>query len=127
MAMDYFSMYKANEKASENPLMVMADEESGSRYARAVGQKGLVDGQEMSRLIEDMCAQLRAWGHAGGAGGELIVKSDGEPACERRSDEALRGEGDAKTTRQRRKGGERVGGRSGEDGQGIRMYFHLAN
>ena len=27
-----------------------------------------------------MCAQLRAWGHAGGAGGELIVKSDGEPA-----------------------------------------------
>lgn len=58
----------------------MADEESGSRYARAVGQKGLGDGQEMSWLIEDMCTQLRAWGRAGGAGGELIVKSDGEPA-----------------------------------------------
>ena len=34
----------------------------------------------MSWLVEDMCAQLRAWGHAGGAGGELIFKSDGEPA-----------------------------------------------
>ena len=41
---------------------------------------GLGDGQEMSWLLEDMCTQLRAWGHAGGAGGELIVKSGGEPA-----------------------------------------------
>ena len=78
--MDYFSMSKAAEKASEIPLIVMTEEESGSRYARAVGQKGLGDGQEMSWLIEDMCTQLRAWGHAGGAGEELIVKSDGEPA-----------------------------------------------
>ena len=38
------------------------------------------DGQEMLWSVEDMCAQLRAWGHAGGDGGELIVKSDGEPA-----------------------------------------------
>lgn len=45
-----------------------------------VGQKGLGDGQGMSWSVEDMCAQLRAWGQAGGAGGELIVKSDGEPA-----------------------------------------------
>ena len=62
VAMDYFVMSKADEKASENPLIVMTDEESGSRYARAVGQKGLGDGQEMSWLIEDMCTQLRAWG-----------------------------------------------------------------
>ena len=45
-----------------------------------MGQKGLGEGQEMSWLVADMCAQLRAWRHAGGAGGELIVKSDGEPA-----------------------------------------------
>ena len=36
--------------------------------------------QEMSWLVESMCAQLRTWGHAGGAEGELIAKSDGEPA-----------------------------------------------
>ena len=46
----------------------MTDEESGSEYARAVGQKGLGDGQEMGRLVEDVCAQLRAWGHAGELG-----------------------------------------------------------
>ena len=80
LAVGYFLMSKADEKAFTNLLIVMADEESGSRYARAVGQKGLGDGQEMSWLIEDMCTQLRAWGHAGGAVGELIVKSDGEPA-----------------------------------------------
>ena len=76
---DYF-MSKEDEKASANPLVVMADEESGSKCARAVGQKDLGDGQEMSWLIEDMCTQLRAWGHAGGTGRELIVESDGEPA-----------------------------------------------
>ena len=75
VAMGYFSMSKADEKASVNP-MVMANEESGSRYARAVEQKGLGDGQEMGWPIEDMCTQLRARGRAGGAGGELIVKSD---------------------------------------------------
>ena len=77
VAMVYFFKSKADEIASQNPLVVMTDEEPGSRYARAVGQKGLGDGQAMSWLVEDMCNQLRVWGHAGGAGGELIVNSDG--------------------------------------------------
>ena len=73
-------MSREEEKAPGNPLLVMADEEDGSKYARAVRQEGLGDGQEVSWLVEDMCVQLRAWGHAGGAGGQLIAKSDGEPA-----------------------------------------------
>ena len=73
-------MSKEDENASADPLIVMADEESGSKCARAVGEKGLGDGQEISWLVEDMCTQLRAWGHAGGTGGELIVEPDGEPA-----------------------------------------------
>ena len=60
VAIDYFFMSKADEQTSVNPLIVMADEEPGSRYARAVGQKGLGDGQEMSWLIEDMCTPPRA-------------------------------------------------------------------
>ena len=40
VAMDYFFMSIADEKAPVKPLIVMADEESGSRYARAVGHKG---------------------------------------------------------------------------------------
>ena len=64
--MEYFPMSKADEKASVNPLIVMPDEESGSMYARVVGQKELGNGQEMSWLVEDMCVQWRAWGHPGG-------------------------------------------------------------
>ena len=39
--MDYFFMSRENEGASSNPLLVVADEKSGSRYARVVGVKGL--------------------------------------------------------------------------------------
>lgn len=58
----------------------MAEDESGSKSARAVGQKGLGADQETSWLVEDMCTQLRVWRHTGGAVGELIMKSDNEPA-----------------------------------------------
>ncbi len=37
-------MSREDEKASKNPLLVIADERSGSRYARAVGGKGLPSG-----------------------------------------------------------------------------------
>ena len=78
--MDYFFMSREDEKASKNPLIVVADERSGSRYARAVSCKGLGEGGEMDWLIEDISTILKSWGHGGGTGGELIMKSDGEPA-----------------------------------------------
>ena len=34
----------------------------------------------MDWLIEDISATLKSWGHAGGTGGEIILKSDGERA-----------------------------------------------
>jgi hypothetical protein len=77
---DYFFMSREDEEACKNPLLVMADERSGSRYARAVGAKGLGEANSMDWLIEDMSATLKSWGHAGGTGGEIILKSDGEPA-----------------------------------------------
>ena len=73
-------MSKEEEKASDNPMMVMVDEETGNRYMRAVGKKGLGEGAEMEWLIKDMHEELKAWGHPGGAGNELILKSDGERA-----------------------------------------------
>ena len=78
--MDYFFMSREDEEASKNPLLVMVDEKSGSRYARAVGVKGLGESQSMDWLIEDMSMTLKSWGHAGGTAGEIIMKSDGEPA-----------------------------------------------
>ena len=74
------SRRRGDEKASANPLLVIADERSGSRYARAVGCKGFGSGCEMDWLIEDISTILKSWGHGGGTGGELIMKSDCEPA-----------------------------------------------
>ena len=38
--LDYFFMSREDEEACNNPLLVMADERSGPRYARAIGVKG---------------------------------------------------------------------------------------
>ena len=53
----------------------MKDESTGNRHLRAVGQKG-VEGMEW--LVKDICEELKSWGHMGGAGGRIIIKTDGE-------------------------------------------------
>ena len=78
--MDYFFMSREDEAASRNPLLVVVDERSGSRYARLVGQKGLGSAGEMDWLVKDISTTMKSWEHAGGAGEHLIMKSDGEPA-----------------------------------------------
>ena len=80
ISLDYFFMSKADEAAHENPLVVMLDEATGEKYARAVGRKGLGAQGEMDWLIKDMAEELRAWGHTGGDNGHIILKSDGERA-----------------------------------------------
>ena len=45
--MDYFFMSREDEAASSNPMLVIVDERSGSRYARLVGRKGLGSDGEM--------------------------------------------------------------------------------
>jgi hypothetical protein len=78
VSMDYFYMSSKDEKASENPLIVMTDEGTGEKYARAVGQKGLGTEGEMDWLIKDISTELKVWGHPGGDGGSLILKCDTE-------------------------------------------------
>ena len=78
ISMDYFFMSKEDEKAHANPLIVMVDESTGDKYARAVGQKGVGKESELDWLIKDMSLELKAWGHNGGLGGHIIMKSDGE-------------------------------------------------
>ena len=74
--MDYFFMSQEEEKACENSLIVMVDESTGNKYMRAVGKKGIGEGNEMDWLIKDMHEELKSWGHPGGADNELILKSD---------------------------------------------------
>ena len=40
-------MSQADEKADKNPLIVMVDESTGEKYARAVGKKGIGEENEM--------------------------------------------------------------------------------
>ena len=48
--LDYSFMSRGDEEACKNPLLAMADERSGSRYARAVGVKGLGEANSMDGL-----------------------------------------------------------------------------
>ena len=66
--LDYFFMSREDEEASKNPLLVIADEKSGSRYARAVGCKGLGEGGSMDWLIEDISSTLKSWATPEGNG-----------------------------------------------------------
>ena len=66
--MDYFVSQE-----DANLIMVMVDESTGEKYARAVGHKGL-------ELIKDMSNELKMWVLPSGTAGNIILKSDGEPA-----------------------------------------------
>ena len=52
--------------ASEDPLIVMLDEETESKNMRAVDQKGLGEDGDLSWLVQDMHQELKAWGYPGG-------------------------------------------------------------
>ena len=78
VSMDYLFMSQADEKADKNPLIVMVDESTGEKYARAVGKKGIGEENEMDWLVKDMSEEMKSWGHQGGDGGHIILKSDGE-------------------------------------------------
>ena len=66
--------------ASDRPMMVMVDESNGNKYMRALAHTGLGDEGDNSWLVKDMHQELKSWGHPGGPGNALILKSDGEPA-----------------------------------------------
>ena len=56
----------------------MVDESTGEKYARAVGKKGIGEENEREWLVKDMSEEMKSWGHQGGDGGHIILKSDGE-------------------------------------------------
>ena len=80
ISLDYFYMSQQDEEANKNPLLVVVDEKSGEKYARATGKKGIGTEGEMTWLIKDLSEEIKTWGHMGGEGGKVILKCDGEPA-----------------------------------------------
>ena len=80
MVMDYLYMSEEDRNAGKHPIFCMKDESTGCRFARLVARKGLGADGEVDWLILEACAELKAWGHLGGEGSRIILKSDGEPA-----------------------------------------------
>ena len=82
MSMDHSFMSQEDEKASANPIMVMADERTGEKYARAVGHKGMGKDQDMEWLIKDMSNELKVLGHSGGTAGNIRgSRENGHGVC----------------------------------------------
>ena len=67
-------MSQEEERACQNPLIVMVDERTENKYMRAVGKKGLGEGSDMDWLIKDMHEELKSWGYPGGGDNERIFK-----------------------------------------------------
>ena len=125
VSMDYFFMGQDGEKASDYPMLVMVDEDTDYRYMRAVGKKGLGEGREMEWLVKDMDEELKAWGHAGGEGGELILKSDGEPSIKALRDALGRYHGGRVIPEQPPPGESQSNGRAEEAGKTTRGYIKV--
>ena len=71
VSMDYVFMSVADERAASNPVLIMVDEATGERYARAVGHKG-TSHAESDWLVRDISEELKSWGHQGGEKGHMI-------------------------------------------------------
>ena len=54
-------MSTKDEEAKDNPNIVMVDEATGEKYARAVGKKGIGSNGEMEWLVRDMVDVLKSW------------------------------------------------------------------
>jgi len=121
--MDYFFMSREDEAASSNPMLVVLDEKSGSRYARLVGRKGLGSDGEMDWLVEDLLITLKSWGHAGGSAGHVIMESDGEPAILAVKNAVTQRMGGVCIPEQLAKGEKTKNGRIEEAGKTIRQLF----
>ena len=67
-----------DERAADNPAVVMTDESTGNRYMRLVDSKGLQEEKADPWLIKDLHAELKAWGRPGRGDNKLVLKSGGE-------------------------------------------------
>ena len=65
VSMDYFSMNKADEENRNNPMLVMINEVTGERFARAAGHKGAGDDGSLDWLIKEASEELKTWGAPG--------------------------------------------------------------
>ena len=75
MVLNYHVMSTRDAGNCKNLVLAMKDESTGNRYLRAVGHKGV---EGMDWLVKDLHEELKSWGHMGGTGGSIVIKTDGE-------------------------------------------------
>ncbi len=66
ISVDYFYMTKTDEEESKKPNIVVVDESTRDRFARAIGRKGVGGEGEVDWLIRDISVEMKSWGHQGG-------------------------------------------------------------
>ena len=120
VALDYFFLNEEDKVKETNPMMVMKEEASGEAYARMVEHKGLREGEDGTWIVSDILAELRSWGHRGGEGGHLILKSDGESSIVAVVDEVARRLGGKVITEKPAKGESQSNGAIEETGKTVR-------
>ena len=125
VSMDYFFMSAEDQKAHQNPIIVMVDESTGDKYARAVAQKGLGKEKEMEWLVKDMQEELQSWGHTGGAHSRLILKSDNEKAIIAVRDALAKMHGGLVTVEAPARGESQSNGMVEEAGKTIREFARV--
>ena len=125
VSMDYFYASGRDEKAKENPMLVVINEESGEKYARAVGNKGLENKEIAEWLIKDLSEEMKTWGHAGGVGGKVILKCDGEKAMTAMRDALGRFNGGTVIPEQSAKGESQSNGRAEDAGKLVREFLRV--
>ena len=77
----------------------------------------------MDWLVGDISAVLKSWGHPGGIGSELIMKSDGEPALRARKEAVMKFHGGIMIPEYPAKGEKAENGFIEEAGKTVREYF----
>ena len=112
-----------DERAGDNPVVTMIDEQTKDKYARIVSQKGMGSEGEMEWLIKDMKAELMAWGHPPES--HLIMKCDGESAMKMVRDALMRAMGGRVVLEQAAKGESQSNGSVEEAGKTIREFTRV--
>ena len=79
----------------------------------------------MEWLIRDITAELKSWGHQGGEGGRIILKSDGEKSIKALRDAVGRYLGGEVITEESAKGESQSNGRVEEAGKTVRGFARV--
>ena len=125
VSMDYFYMSQKDEEAMENPVLVVLNESTNEKYARAAGQKGVGNEGAVQWLVKDVSEELKTWGHQGGEGGKIILKCDGEKAMTALRDAVAKFHGGEVIPEGPAKGESQSNGRVEEAGKTVRGFVRV--